>query len=136
MAAIPSFQSILLEVHQSLGLKLDSPKDKRKLAQLEKLLAAHIEIMTELIDEIFTALGMDHSAMGDARFNLLNIGNFNTAVEQSTWTYEADTRQIVWFLAGYSYAPGLGCLVANWNLNQPLDKGIPGGRFWYLPEIR
>lgn len=136
MATIPSYESVLLEVHQSLGLRLENEKDKRKLAQLKKPFADHVEIMTALIDEIFTALGMDHLAMRDARLNLFNFGNFNSAVEQSTWTFDADMRQVVWFLAGYSYAPGLGRLVANWSLEQPLDKGMPSGRFWYLPEIR
>jgi hypothetical protein len=38
-------------------------------------------------------------------------------------------------MSAYSYAPALGRLVANWNLGQAFDAGMPGGEFWFLPML-
>jgi hypothetical protein len=38
-------------------------------------------------------------------------------------------------MSAYSYAPALGRLVANWNLGQAFDVGMPGGEFWFLPML-
>jgi len=42
-------------------------------------------------------------------------------------------------MLAYCYIPGLARVVANWSLPgddqpQPLDAGMPGGRFWFMPH--
>lgn len=135
MATIPTFEELLLEVHQSLGLKFDQ-KDKTKLPRLEKPLADHLARVESLLDDIFTTLNLDGGARADAMANVLEWSNFDRSVELNTWTYSADRRQVVWLLSGYSYAAALGRRLASWQLHERLDKGMPGGRFWYLPVER
>jgi len=134
MATIPSFETILLEIHKSLGL--EAPDKKQELIRLERPLEKYLEVIPDLIEEIFNALGMNEDAKDDALVKIQEFANFNNSIERSTWTYDADLRQVFWYLAGYSYAPWLGRSVAFWSIATPFDKGIPDGNFWYLPEIR
>lgn len=135
MATIPTFEELLLEVHQSLGLKFDQ-KDKTKLPRLEKPLTGHLEGVEKLLDNIFATLNLDGSARADAMANVQEWSNFDKSVELNTWTFGAEQRQVVWLLSGYSYAGALGRRLAFWTLHERLDKGMPGGRFWYLPAER
>jgi hypothetical protein len=133
MASIPSAELILLEVHQSLGLV--APSKKQELIGLARPLETHQEIVRDLVVNIFTALGMDDQAKHDASINLLGFFDFNNFIERSVWTFDASQQQIVWNMAAHSYAPSLGRTVAFWSLGQTLDEGMPGGSFWYLPEV-
>lgn len=135
MATIPTFEELLLEVHQSLGLKFQQ-KDKEKLPSLKKPLADHLGRVQGLLDDIFAALGLDDMARVDAMHNVLEWANFDKTIELDTWTFNADQRQVLWLLSGYSYAPALGRRLAFWTLHERLDAGMPGGRFWYLPAER
>ncbi|MYM92327.1 ankyrin repeat domain-containing protein [Duganella vulcania] len=135
MATIPTFEELLLEVHQSLGLKFEQ-KDKNKLSRLEKPLADHLERVDALLGEIFTALGLEGMARFKAMDDVLEWSAFDKSVELDTWTYVADRRQILWHLFGHSYAPALGRRLAFWTLHERLDTGMPGGRFWFLPGAR
>jgi len=135
MATIPTLEELLLEVHQSLGLKFEQ-KDKDKLPNLKKPLANHLERVQGLLGDIFATLGLDDSACVDAMSNVIEWANFDKTVELDTWTFNADQRQILWLLSGYSYAPALGRRIAFWTLHERLDKGMPGGSFWYLPAER
>lgn len=135
MATIPTFEELLLQVHQSLGLKFEQ-KDKDKLPKLEKPLADHLKRVEGLFGDIFAALGLDDSARTDAMHNILEWASFDKTVELNTWTFNADRRQILWYLSGHSYAPALGRRLAFWALHARLDTGMPGGRFWFLPAER
>lgn len=135
MATIPTFEELLLEVHQSLGLRFNQ-KDKNKLPRLEKPLADHLARVERLLDDIFTTFNLDGPARADAMANVQEWSNFDKSVELETWTFGADQRQVVWLLAGHSYAAALGRRLASWTLHERLDKGMPGGRFWYLPTER
>jgi hypothetical protein len=133
MATIPSTEQLLLEVHQCLGLS--APTKKKELIGFERPLETHQRIISELISEIFTALNMDEQAKDDASINLSHLLGINNSIERSVWTHEASMQQIVWNMAAYLYAPYLGRTVAFWSLCQTMDEGMPGGKFWYLPEV-
>lgn len=135
MATIPTFEELLLEIHQSLGLKFDQ-KDKGKLTKLEKPLVDHRKRVEGLLSDIFDAFGMDDVGRTDAMSNILEWANFDKTIELNTWTFNADRRQILWHLLGYSYAHAAGRRLAFWTLHERLDTGMPGGRFWFLPTER
>ena len=142
MARIPSLEDLLLEVQQSLGVEhpgLSTTSQKNRFADLAIRLDRHIETSLELLDRIFDAFGIDKLARRDLRFNLVNLASFNKALELRTWTGRASQQQVLWHLLAYSYIPGLARCVANWSFpgngqSQPLDVGMPGGRFWFLPH--
>ena len=136
MAAIPNFETLLLEIRKSLGLKNRHSTDKNEdFRAYGLLLTTHRAMMAAELDAIFEALEMDPAARRDVSFNILSWVNFNQALAQNIWTCQASPQQVVWHMSAYSYAPALGRLVANWNLGQAFDVGMPGGEFWFLPML-
>lgn len=136
MATLPLTEAILLEIHQSLGCPSYPTTKKNKFATGQDSLAAHKAMGEEVLHAIFDALDMDPRTCIDAIDNLTEFGNAYKYLELNTWTFAADERQVLWMLLGYFYMPGLARRAAFWNLGEALDKGMPGGRFWYLPEPR
>lgn len=136
MAAIPNFETLLLEIRKSLGLKNRHSTDKNDDFRDHGLsLANHRAMMAAELDAIFEALEMDLAARRDISVNIMSWVNFNQALAQNIWTCRASSQQVVWHMSAYSYAPALGRLVANWNLGQAFDAGMPGGEFWFLPML-
>ncbi len=136
MSTLPLTEAILLEIHQSLGCPGYPTTKKEKFASAQDSLASHRAMFEEILRGIFDALDMDPLACLDAIDNLQSLADAYKSVELSTWTFNADQRQILWMLLGYFYITGLARHAAFWNLDSPLDQGMPGGRFWYLPEFR
>lgn len=89
-----------------------------------------------IVLDVFQALGLDSQAQMDVLGNYQEFGNAYKFLELNTWTFAADQRQVLWALLGHVYVPGLARRVGGWSLGQTLDKGMPGGRFWYLPELQ
>lgn len=136
MSTLPLTEAILLEIHQSLGCPGYPTTKKEKFARAQDSLASHRAMFEEILPGIFDALDLDPLACLDAIDNLQSMADAYKSVELSTWTFDADERQILWTLLGYFFIPGLARHAAFWNLESPLDQGMPGGRFWYLPEFQ
>ena len=135
MATIPSFETLLLEIHQSLGAVSYQTKVKDKFANLGMPLSNHTEMMRDVLHAIFNSLDMDESARLDATKSMIEWEGFHKAVELKTWTSNTDQRQVLWHLLGYSYVPALARRIAFWNLDGAFDKGMPGGKFWFMPHL-
>ena len=133
MSTIPSAESIFLNIYQSLELGSFSSKQKNSFTKLKRPIAKHHEQLKEICDAIFNALGLDSEAISSLTYNLENFVNFQKRLELSIWTYDANTRQIAWQLLSHSYVPGVARFMAFWNIADTIDKGMPGGHFWYLP---
>jgi len=137
LATIPSFEAILLQFHQSLCGSPYSTTKKRNFVTGQTSLDSQWDMTGEILDGIFAALkleNIDGLALEDAKLHILNMANAYKEVGLNTWTFEADARQIIWDILGYFFAPGVARIIANWNLPEPLDKDMPSGQFWYLPE--
>ncbi|NMM38576.1 MAG: ankyrin repeat domain-containing protein [Glaciimonas sp.] len=135
MATVPSFESLLLEIHQSLGCPPDQTKVKDKFSNLGMPAKKHAKMRDEVSNDIFDSLEMDEAGRSDARQSMVEWEGFHKAVELETWTSNADQRQVLWHLLGYSYVPALARRIAFWNLESAFDKGMPGGKFWFLPHV-
>jgi hypothetical protein len=105
MALLPSFENILLEVHQSLGLPRDARKNR--FAAQEMRLDPHIEMTGEMLHAIFKSLDMDQQACRDAMTNCLEWASFHKHLELNTWTGNASAQQVLWHVLAYAYVPGL-----------------------------
>ncbi len=134
MSTLPLPEAILLEIHQSLGGHGYPTTKKNKFATGQTSLETHKAMGEEILHAIFDALDMEPRARVDALRNFMEFGNAYKFLELNTWTFAADERQVLWTLLGHFYVPGLARRVGFWSLPQVLDKGMPGGRFWYLPE--
>lgn len=138
MATIPTPEAIFYAVYQSLcGSDYGSvPKKKYTTGTAE--LKSQLEKTEEILDAIFRALKLseiDDQAIDATKFNIMNAASAYKEVEVHTFTFDASLRQIIWDLLGYLYVPGVARIIANWNLDEPMDKDMPSGRFWYLPEV-
>ena len=136
MATFPSIETVLMELHQSLGLKQDPPSIKKKFATGTRRLAEHQKMGERILCEIFDDLELDGQARADFITNLTELGNAFKGLECNTWTFQADEQQVLWVLLGYFFIPGIARHTAFWNLQGNLDRGMPRGSFWYLPEPR
>lgn len=139
MARIPTLEDTLLEIRKSLGLKRVQTKTQKSFRSLQTDLDDHMNTLEVFLLDVFAALELDEQAQADARGNLLEWIGFHHAVELNTWTAAASPQQVLWHLLAYSYVPALARRLAFWVLNgarrgQPVDTGMPGGKFWYLPE--
>lgn len=135
MAVIPNFESLLLEARQSLGLERFSSKKQAEFLNLGMSLTTYQSIIANELDKIFDVLEMDQGARRDAWLNLRSWIDFQPAVVQRTWTCNASPQQLVWYMSSYCYAPAIGRILANWNLEGAFDRGMPGGEFWFLPSV-
>lgn len=134
VSALPTTEAILLEIHQSFCGDSYSTKQKTDFASGQTSIANLKEKGTKILLDVFQALDLDPQAQMDVLGNFVSFGNTYKFLELSTWTFAADQRQVLWALLGHFYVPGLARGVGFWSLAQALDKGMPGGRFWYLPE--
>ncbi|TDF62058.1 ankyrin repeat domain-containing protein [Cupriavidus sp. L7L] len=135
MATLPTFESVLLEIGQCLGLKRRSTKKQGEFVKLEMTLENHLDMVASELQGIFDALEMSDAARRDAFRNLNNWTGFQRLLAQNVWTFDASARQVVWHLCAFTYAPAAGRLIANWNLGEAFDHGMPGGEFWFLPHV-
>lgn len=134
VSALPTTEAILLEIHQSFCGNSDSTKQKTDFASGQTSIANLKDRGTKILQDVFRALNLDPQAQMDALGNFVRFGNAYKFLELNTLTFAADQRQVLWALLGHVYVPGLARRVGFWSLEQALDKGMPGGRFWYLPE--
>lgn len=134
MSTLPLPEAILLEIHQSLGCQSYPTTKKTKFATGQISLKAHKNMGEEVFDDILRALGIDPLSQLNALNNFIAFANAYKYLELNTWTFSADQRQINWTMLTHFYMPILARRMGFWNLDQALDRGMPGGRFWYLPE--
>lgn len=133
MASMPSFEQILLQVHRCLDIPFDSKK-KTALLKLDQKLANKQRYFFELVGNVFEQLNLVDHLTSDLFTNIDQWGSFNERIRNLVCTHQAEPRQIIWYLAGYLYMPSLGKQLAYWQIEEPLDRGMPSGKFWYLPE--
>lgn len=133
MSTLPLPEAIMLEIHQSLGCEGYPTKKKEKFSTGRHSLKSHMDMAQKTLVSIFKALNMESRTQASALDFFEEFANAYKELELNTWSFAADQRQILWALLGHFYVPGLARCVGLCSLEQALDKGMPGGRFWYLP---
>lgn len=139
MAYIPSLEETLSQLRQSVGL--DRHPQEKRFSDFELNLENHTDIARHILNEMFAVLNMDEAACKDAYTGLMEWANFQKGLELNIWTGNASQQQVVWHLLVYSYAPALARRLAFWSLANtkiglpPIDAGMPGGKFWFLPHL-
>lgn len=89
----------------------------------------------QIFEDITSKLKLDNNAKSDIYQNLLSVNHFYKLVELNTWTGNATKQQIIWLWLAYIGIPGIARYMVFWNINDVTDKGMPGGKFWYLPDV-
>ncbi|RZK38840.1 MAG: ankyrin repeat domain-containing protein [Pedobacter sp.] len=136
MGTLPIIESVLLEIHQSLGGNTSySTVQKNKFATGKSSISKQSDMMKTIILSIFEKLNVHPESSEAIWQSLINIANAYKGLELKTWTFNADQKQINWMLLTHFLVPGLARFSAFQAIETPFDKGMPGGRFWYLPEV-
>ena len=136
MGTLPKIESVLLEINQSLGGNTAySTVQKNKFATGKISVSKQSEMMKTTILSIFEKLGVRLNSFDAIWQSLTNIANAYKGLELKTWTFNADQKQINWMLLTHFLVPGLARFSAFQAIQTPFDKGMPGGYFWYLPEV-
>lgn len=136
MAVVPTIESVLLEVLQALDLDELHTKKKTKFKTRQMSLGNHQQMIVEVFHDICRELNLDPQAEVDLVYSLLEAGAFQLELENSVWTFGADQRQVLWYVLGYTWMPFLGRKIAFWQLDATMDPDMPGGAFWYLPQVQ
>jgi len=137
MAHLPSFEEILSEVHSRLGLK--ALPNKRRFTGYELEVDRHVDRAQQLLQDIFDALVLDDRARRDATHITEKLAGLLKALELRTWTGNASQQQVLWHLLACLHVPMWARNLAFWSLANvehdlpPIDAGMPGGEFWFLP---
>lgn len=136
MSTLPKIESVLLEIHQSLGGNtIYSTVQKNKFATGKISISKQSDMTKTIILSIFEKLNVRPESFDAIWQSLTNIANAYKGLELKTWTFNADQKQINWMLLTHFLVPGLARFSAFQAIQTPFDKGMPGGRFWYLPEL-
>ncbi|ROH85700.1 ankyrin repeat domain-containing protein [Pseudomethylobacillus aquaticus] len=137
MAHLPSFEEILTEVHSRFGLK--ALPNKGRFTGYELEVDGHVDRLGQLLLGIFDALELDERARRDATHLIEKLAGILKALELRTWTGNANQKQVLWHLLICLHVPVWARNVAFWSLANvehdlpPIDAGMPGGEFWFLP---
>ncbi|MEB5477564.1 ankyrin repeat domain-containing protein [Acinetobacter pollinis] len=136
MASFPKIESVILEIYQSLGSdKSYASNKKTKLSNGEMRLAEYTKMMEDMTFSILEKLKIPLGSIVSINDQLSNIASAYFALSLKTWTFSANQKQIDWMLLTHFLMPGLARFSAFQAIDTPFDKGMPGGRFWYLPEV-
>lgn len=139
MALLPSFEEILTEVHFRLGLK--ALPNKGRFTGYELEVSRHVDRAQNLLQGIYEALELDERARRDATHIVEKLAGILKALELRTWTGNASQQQVLWQLLACVHVPMWARNVAFWSLANiehdlpPIDAGMPGGEFWFLPSL-
>jgi hypothetical protein len=135
MALIPTFETLIFEIRKSFGLKdQKTAKGKSKFLLIDGDFLSHEDLYTCLKKDLFEYLKLspnDSSAM-DTQF--LSMGQHLVNISQHVFTRSMSQPQVSWFIATHSIIPALARTAAYWQLDSIMDRGMPSGSFWYLPE--
>lgn len=137
MAHLPTFEEILSEVHVRLGLEALPSKSRFTSYKME--VDGHVDRVGTLLEQIFDALELDDRARQDALLVVEKLGGILKAIELKTWSGNASQQQVLWHTLACIHVPVWARNIAFWSLHNverdlpPMDAGMPGGEFWFLP---
>lgn len=97
MGTLPKIESVLLEIHQSLGGNTSySTVQKNKFATGKISISKQSDMMKTIILSIFEKLDVRPESFDAIWQSLTNIANAYKGLELKTWTFNADQKQINW----------------------------------------
>ena len=135
MALIPTFETIIFEIRKSFGLNdKKTAKGKSKFLLIDEDFVNHEDLYTSLKKDLFEYLKLSPSDSSAMTRQFLSMGQHLINISQHVFTRSMSQPQVSWFMATHSIIPALARTAAYWQLDSIMDKGMPSGSFWYLPE--
>jgi hypothetical protein len=132
MAHIPTFQSLLVEVSKSLGLSgLDEAGKFKGVTESE---CKHKVLFQGLVNRIESRLKSSSEDISGLETHIKAWSAMCLDSVNSVSTELASQQQVLWMLASHCYVPVFSRTAAVEQYFEYLDKRMPAGKFWYLPE--
>lgn len=95
MGTLPKIESVLLEIHQSLGGNNSySTVQKNKFATGKISISKQSDMMKTIILSIFEKLNIRPESFDAIWQSLTNIANAYKGLELKTWTFNADQKKL------------------------------------------
>jgi hypothetical protein len=132
MAAVPTFETLLIEIRKSFGLSLT--KERSKFVHVKSSEGVHKRLFNELKDDLVKYLGLSENDAFAFESQVKDWSATSLKLNQSLWSGRSSQKQLLWLLATHIYIPSLAKLAAFWQREDIMDKGMPANLFWYLPE--
>jgi hypothetical protein len=132
MAAVPTFETLLIEIRKSFGLSLT--KERSKFVHVKSSEGVHKRLFNELKDDLVKHLGLSENDAFAFESQVKDWSATSLKLNQSLWSGRSSQKQLLWLLATHIYIPSLAKLAAFWQREDIMDKGMPANLFWYLPE--
>lgn len=132
MAVVPTFETLLIEIRKSFGLRLT--KDRSKFVHVKSSEDVHKRLFNDLKDDLIKHLGLSNKDAFSFESQVRDWSVMSLKLNQSLWSGLAGQKQLLWLLATHIYIPCFARLAAFWQSEEIMDKGMPAHLFWYLPE--
>lgn len=137
MATFPTFESSLIEIANALGANKGlTTKKKNKFKSGEMSLDSIFTTWIDTLNSISDVFGLDEEAKKDLISNIRHDYQAHKAIELNIFSYKASKRKIVWHYLSRLLIPTIARHAAFWQIDSRIDSGMPGGKFWYLPNIQ
>jgi len=145
MATLPTIESILFETYKEAGLNIIPEIGGQKLGtkQKDRFISRDLRLETynqryqEIVKELLDALGSeaDHEVNFDLFGSLCEFHSVLSYLEGNVWTFGASEKQTLWTVLSICHIPWIARKAAFWRREIELAKDVPGGEFWYLPQM-
>lgn len=136
MAALPSFESVLLQIAKALGANREmSSKAKSKFKDSDMSIAHLSETWIKILDDISDILDLSDNAKKDLKSNINVDYQRHKAIELGVYSSKATQQKIVWQYLARVLIPALARHTVFWQIESKMDEGMPSGIFWYLPTF-
>lgn len=132
MAAVPIFETLLLEIRKSFGLPLT--KDRTKFVHIKSSEGVHKRLLNELKDDLVEHLRLNDADAHAFDSQARDLSMVSLKLSQTLNVGVIEQKQLLWLLATHIYIPFFARLAAFWQSQDIMDKGMPAHLFWYLPE--
>lgn len=135
--ALPSIEQYLLLALDCFGVSKFTSHQKKKFATTSTEFKKYTGQLHAVIDDLITELlGSSHDQSSvNLKTDIIGFLLYQFNLKKRVWTGEADSKYVLWQLLTHSYIPGLARAAAIWQLEEGPEEGMPGGRFWFLPQV-
>lgn len=133
MATIPNVEEIIYFIHKTI--LQSSSKDKQDFVNQKLSFESQNRRQQELLSEVINAFRPKANTEAAIWSNFNHWRDFNRKLENRVDVLGASSKSTVWVMLNFIYIPYLARQFAFWNYHEQVDEGMPGGKFWFLPDL-
>lgn len=133
MAAIPNVEEIIYFISKTV--LQSSSKDKQKFINQKLNVESQNRKQQELLGDVIKIFRPEAHTEAAVWGNFNHWRGFNRKLEKRVEVLGASSKSTVWVMLNFIYIPYLARQFGFWNYHEKVDEGMPGGKFWFLPDL-